>query len=111
MFEPVIPDIPMQPHTQFLAIPSFKRCGYAKVCSSYDVDPDTLMKHLVDQYPGLPDTMLNSILVDTLVAAAKVPADHLYRLYVTMDSARVQSVRADDVHCTLWSEFTPSKFT
>ena len=105
----VIPDIPMQDHTSFLSVPGFKKCTLAKVCNS-NIDPDKILILLADYFKGLPKSLLNHMLVETLVAASKVPANQLYRVYVTTSSARIQSVRNDALLCTLWDNFDPSKF-
>ena len=105
----MIPDIPMGDKTEFIGIPSFKTCPRARIRED-SVDPDGLLKRLIAEYPGLPPDMLNKFIVDTLVAAAKVPGDHVYRVNVTRSSAVVQSVSVDGLVCVIWDDLDPSKF-
>ena len=107
--EPVIPGIPMSSHNNYLSLESYTVCQMARI-DNVDIDCDMFLDKLCMEYPGLPRAMLKSIMLDTGVAAHKLPEGVKFRVFVTPDKARVQSVDDDTLAVTLWDNFEPSKF-
>lgn len=99
----VIPAFPIGDANHFISIQSSGISAYAAVDEN-NTDPDMLLKELVKQYPGMPEQYLEDILVDTLVIAADLDSNKIFRVFVDDHSATLQNVDDDSELIPIWKD-------
>ena len=67
--EPVVPNFPVPPSNTFLSLASWNYCALASV-AEIAADPDTLLKGMVKQFPGLPAKLHENYIVAVATAVA-----------------------------------------
>ena len=106
--EAVVPWFPATIQHVFLTVPGYKKAPYAKVADA-QVDPDTLVDALCQQYPGLPRTLHEAYVLATGRAALKFPIGTKLRIRVMPDEAILYTLLEDEeaadsesVQLSLW---------
>jgi len=108
--EPVIPGFPLGDSNNFIGVHSSGVSTYASARELPDVDPDEILKELVENYTGLPFEYLEDTLTQTLVAAASLDTTKIYRIFITPASAVLHNVEDDTEFVTIWKDRPASKY-
>jgi hypothetical protein len=109
--EPVIPAFPMGDSNHFIGVFCSGVSTYASARNMPDdVDPDEILKKLVETYPGIPKAYLEDTLTRTMVVAARLDTISVYRVFVTEDSAVLHNVDNENELIPLWKDRPASKY-
>lgn len=93
----------------FISLQTFRRSPGALIME-LDKDPDVLFEGLKDQYPGIPEGLLNIWFVQSVLLANKLGEDDsMYSTQVGEQSASVLNRRTQESH-TIWKDIDPAKF-
>lgn len=93
---------------QFLGIPSFNHCSIAIVTEVADnQEVEELGNQLKGHFQGLPRDYLETMMVQTLVAASGLPSGTLVRTFVNSNSAKLQLLDDDSKLIPVWDDLTP----
>lgn len=101
--ELVIPNFPTGPTNTFLSISSALPSLYARTAWIPDLSLDKQHAVLCKRYPCLPKSMLETYLIETAVAAAKVEVGTILHVYATYDIMKL-AIKDTDTQITLWTK-------
>lgn len=101
--EPLIPNFPTAYKNSFLGTESFKPAVKGVVKVFKDLNLDTMLTTLCEQFPSVPKIMLETYVLETAIAANEIPEGHECRPYTEEDSAQILDLNSGLIY-TLWTE-------
>jgi hypothetical protein len=107
--EPVIPAFPIGSSNHFISVGSSGISIYASM-RELSVDPDEIVKNLIKDYPGIPREYLEDTLTQTMVVAASLNPENIYRIFITETSAVLHNVKDENELIPIWEDRPASKY-
>lgn len=110
VYEPVIPNFPTGAQNTFLTIPSFRAVHHVLVEDRPAPSLDDLLLVLKKQFPGLPEELLSTYLLETATAAHTYELGTKLQIFVTEDEAKLMNTNTGQLLYLWKTQPIPERF-